>query len=321
MEYRKLISFGKSSYVVSLPKSWVQNNKLEKGDLIHFNENGFGLVLCPKKVDGKKEKEIKINVDRKSMRRLQREIISAYIKDFKTITLVGSEIKDKAIKIQDTIKNLMALEVMEQTSQKIVAKDFLDIQNISVFNLIRKMDVTVRSMLEDCGKGFDEDNIENIHLRDQDINRLSFLSFRIIEYGLENSTFMYKKHYLDNKKLLSLWWLVFNIEKIGDGVKRVARNMREVNLDVKEKEKFLELLSEAKNAYSDLMKSFHNKEKETTHKMLEAKYDLIEKCEDFYLINKNRENVGLLVEKLKTMVVSVHNLGEVVYQYDFEEIL
>ena len=32
MEYRKIIEFGKSSYVVSLPKPWLNAKKLKKGD-------------------------------------------------------------------------------------------------------------------------------------------------------------------------------------------------------------------------------------------------------------------------------------------------
>ena len=48
MEYRKLISFGKNSYVVSLPKNWVRQNKLKKGDLVYIEENVSNLVLQPR---------------------------------------------------------------------------------------------------------------------------------------------------------------------------------------------------------------------------------------------------------------------------------
>src|SRR3989344_4564681 len=117
MEYRKIISFGKSSFVVSLPKAWVTQNKLKKGDLVCFDENGSELMLQAKKDEREdEEKKISINVDGKSTRRLQREIISAYVRDNKSITLLGNQIKDKHKDIQETIQSLMALEVMEHTS-------------------------------------------------------------------------------------------------------------------------------------------------------------------------------------------------------------
>src|SRR3989338_6075879 len=215
MEYRKLISFGKNSFVVSLPKAWVIQNKMKKGDLVYLEEAGGRLVLGGKSSKEDEEEKTKlIPVDGKSIRRIQSEVISAYIKNNRSIVLTGEEIKDKAKEIQDTIQNLMALEVMEQTSKKIVAKDFLDMNSISIQNIIRKMDVILRAMIEDCEKMFEEDNYENISHRDNDVNRLTFLTFRVVEYGLENSTQMYKKQNLNSKNLLNLWWFAFNLETI-----------------------------------------------------------------------------------------------------------
>ncbi len=51
MEYRKLISFGKSSFVVSLPKSWVTQNKMKKGDLVYFEDSGVNLLINTRKKD------------------------------------------------------------------------------------------------------------------------------------------------------------------------------------------------------------------------------------------------------------------------------
>ena len=88
MEYRKLISFGKSSYVVSLPKGWVVQNKLKKGDLIYLEESGPNLILTSH-VDSNniKEKESIIDVDGKDVRLIDREVSSAYIQNNRLIIL------------------------------------------------------------------------------------------------------------------------------------------------------------------------------------------------------------------------------------------
>ncbi|MBS3139253.1 phosphate uptake regulator PhoU, partial [Candidatus Woesearchaeota archaeon] len=176
MEYRKLISFGKSSFVISLPKTWVNGNKLKKGDTVFLDERNADLLLSPKEVNLEEEqKEITIEVDGKPVRRIQREIITAYVMHYKTIILVGNEIKDKAKDLQEFIQNLVALEIMEQTSRKIVAKDFLNMNDLSTDNIIRKMDIVTRAMLEDCKNMFTDDVYENINHRDNDVNRLRFL--------------------------------------------------------------------------------------------------------------------------------------------------
>ncbi len=319
MEYRKLISFGKNSFVVSLPKSWIRQNKLVKGDLIHVDERGSNLLIGFKENREPEERIKTINVDGKSIRRLQREIITSYIKDYKSIVLQGQEIKEKAKDIQNTIQNLMALEVMEQTSKRIVAKDFLDMNNISIFNLTRKIDVNLRAMIEDCEKMFVEDNYDSIAHRDHDVNRLSFLVFRVVEFGLNNPSFMFKKHNLNSQKLLNLWWLVFNLETIGDEVKRVARYMKTIDLPKKEKDKFAKLLSNAKEGYLKVMKGFHNKDEELAHTALEAKDEIIRGTENFYLENQKVDFAGLLTEKLKSMINTIHNMGRVVYQSGFTE--
>ncbi|MDO8656313.1 MAG: AbrB/MazE/SpoVT family DNA-binding domain-containing protein, partial [Nanoarchaeota archaeon] len=63
MEYRKLISFGKSSFVVSLPKSWVIQNKLKKGDLIYMEENEGTLILGAKEHESTEDKSTIILTD------------------------------------------------------------------------------------------------------------------------------------------------------------------------------------------------------------------------------------------------------------------
>lgn len=318
MEYRKLISFGKSSYVVSLPKSWVMRSKLKKGDLIYFEENEGNITFSSSNnLENQKEKETTILIDGKSPRRIQREIISAYIKDYKSIVLMGEELKQKAKSIQETIHNLVALEVMEETSKKIVARDFLDMDTISVFNLIRKIDIIIRAMIDDCEKMFIEDTYENIFHRDNDVNRLSFLIFRVIEFGLNNPSFMYKKQGLSPTQLLHLWWFTFNLEAVADEVKRVARYMQRVDLDKKQQEQFLHLFAEAEQGYLTILKGFHQQDQNPAHAVLELKEKIIRKCDDFYLANRRTENVGLLIEKLKAMITLMHNLGRVVYQYTF----
>ncbi|MEK6938507.1 MAG: phosphate uptake regulator PhoU [Nanoarchaeota archaeon] len=184
MEYRKLISFGKSSFVVSMPKSWVNQNKLKKGDLIYLEESGQNLLLS--KSDIKKEEENKtkvIAIDGKNINLIAREVNSSYILNFKTIVLKGKEIKDRIKEIQEIFQNLIALEVMEQTANTIVAKDFLNMEQVSVEEIIRKMDIITRTMMKESFGALTSDNYENINQRDKDVNRLYFLLYRTILYN------------------------------------------------------------------------------------------------------------------------------------------
>ncbi|MFH1682609.1 MAG: phosphate uptake regulator PhoU [Candidatus Woesearchaeota archaeon] len=315
MEYRKLISFGKSSFVVSLPKPWVVKQNLKKGDLIYFDDRGVDLVLHPRENTSKDEvKEVTIEIDGKDMRRIQREIISHYIKNYKNIILIGRELKDKAQEIESAIQNLIALEIMEQTSNRIMARDFLNMEDISLINLIRKMDIITRAMLEDALKTFEEDCYDNLMHRDKDINRLCFLVFRVVRYGLENTSFMYKKYNLNSIDLLNIWRLAAHIEAIADETKRLSRYMLKVKLDKKSKDKVTNLLKKIKESYLETMKGYYTKNIELVHEILQQKDTLVKECDKVYAENASVAWFGYLTNDLKALMTYVHDIARIVYQ-------
>ena len=48
MTYRKIIGFGGSSFVVSLPKEWINKYGLKKGDVVNIEEESDMLRILPK---------------------------------------------------------------------------------------------------------------------------------------------------------------------------------------------------------------------------------------------------------------------------------
>lgn len=315
MEYRKLISFGKSSFVVSLPKPWINKQKLKKGDVIYFDENEDNLILGTKETDSKEDKEITISVNKKSIRQIQREIISAYIRNYHRITLIGEEIKVRAKDIQDIIQNLVALEVMEQTSKKIVAKDFLNMRDTDPQQLIRKMDIIVRAMLEDCRSMFKEDNYDSIYHRDNDVNKLSFLLYRTVRFGLDQPSVTFKRFKLNANDLLRYWWVTYNLEAIGDDAKRIARYIKNLNMDDEMKKHFLKIFTELEKNYLDMMRSFYKNDSNLAHDVHEKKRDSIDECEKFYKKYNKMAYSGYFVNQLKSLATNVHNIGRSIYQY------
>ena len=315
MEYRKIISFGKNSFVVSIPKPWIRQNKLGKGDLIYIEENETYLVLHPRpKENQKEERTITITVDKKSISQIQRELIPAYINNNRTIILVGEDLKKKAATIEPIIQNLIALEIMEQTSTKIVARDFLDMKDISIMELIRKMDVITRAMLEDCLNMYEEDTYTSINHRDKDVNRLSYLIFRAINFGFENPTYMLKKYKLDSHDLLHYYLLTHHLEATADDVRRIARYMQKTSMDPENQKKFTSLLAKAKQNYLDTLKAFYTQQTDLAQKVAERKANIIKECEQFIEKHKQDEWIGSLVTHFKRLIANIHKLGRIVYE-------
>ena len=314
MEYRKLISFGKNSFVISLPKSWVVQNKLKKGDLIYITENEYNLLLSKKELEKEEEeKEKVIPTDRKTLLTIAREVSSAYILNYRRIILKGVDIKTKIRELQGIIQNLIALEIMEQSTDSIVAKDFLNMDKVSLTELVRKMDVVTRIMIKDMTNIFVEDTYEQINDRDKDVNRLYFLLYRTVLYNLENPMKSIKNHKLNSIDLMRIQFVGFYIEAIADEARRTSRFARSLKLTAEKKKELENIFNRIHNYYLETMKAVYNHDSELALRLSEQK-DQIDK--DIETIEKDVmkiEGLSRVICRLTRMTSSVHNLGRVLY--------
>ncbi len=316
MEYRKLIAFGKSSYVISIPKSWIQQNKLKKGDLVYLEEKENALVLNSQLTESDEEKKITISVDGKSFALLRRELNAAYINNFREIIFKGQELKDKSKTLLETIRELIALEVVELDSSRIITKDFLDMDKVSITELIKKMDLIVKYMLKDCSIAFQENTAENIDLRDKDVNRLSFLIYRVIRYGMRNQNKMIKLYNLNATDLLNYYWITFHLEEIADEAKRISRAMQKTNLPLGKQREFIKLLAQVEELYSQVIKYYYQKSGDKSLELSEKKSYFINAINSFSEQNKSSsEDITYMIDRFRRLVGSIHELNRLTHQY------
>ena len=314
MEYRKLISFGKSSYVVSIPKPWVIQNKLKKGDHIYIEESGSNLILSKKESSEKKENKRKIiDIDKKSPHWIWREVCSGYILNNHEIVLQGSEIKNKVKELQNVVQNLIALEIMEQTSDTLVAKDFLDMDNVSLLELIQKMDVVTRTMINESCQVFEECNYDSINDRDKDVNRLYFLLYRAALFNMENPTKAMKNFKLTPMDMLRSLFMGFYIEVIADEVRRAIRYARMIEGSPEIKKQIKSFLEKMRDYYVGTMKSFYKKDIEAAFKLSDLKMDFEKDLDKLENEVQKIEHLNKVVNRLQRLVTNIHNLGRIVY--------
>lgn len=316
MEYRKIIGFGKSSFVLSLPKPWLEKNKLKKGDLVSVDSRENDLILSSKKEaeSGSKQKEIIIDTNGKDIDHIKREIIPAYMHNYNTIIIKGKDLTSKAKEIRDILHNLMALEIMEQSSERIVAKDFLDMEKISIKNMIRKVDVIIREMIIDskellAQKDYDNSLYDNIVHRDDDINRLSYLIFRTIRFSLDNPI-IEKKHNITVKDLVMWWRITEHLESLGDEIKVLCRHFQYLKKK-QSKNLLLEYLDSVQSLYLETLKAIHNKNINIALAMGKKKNNLLNKFEKSFFAQEN--HLCMATEHIKNMVVAINKAGRALY--------
>ncbi len=314
MEFRRLISFGKSSFVVSLPKAWINQNTLKKGDLIYLQENGPNLLLSKKDNEEKgEEREKIIYVDGKSDYTIEREVCSTYIQNHPRIVLRGKEIKSKVKGLQHIVQSLIALEIMEQTSDTIVAKDFLNMDSVSAEELVRKMDLITRTMMKEAQQVFTEDNYESLNERDHDVNRLYFLLYRVVLYNLQNSLKALRNFKLSSLDLLRMHFIGFYIEAIADEVRRTVRHARSLKLPSQKQAYIQQYLVKMYEYYVSTMKAAYNKDSELAFKLAEMKHGFDKELDGLEEDVPKVAGLNRVLTRLQRMTSLIHNLGRVLY--------
>lgn len=311
MEYRKLIKFGESSHVISLPMEWVRKNNLKKGDLIYFEQNGNSeIVLTPNKQEKAKiEKEILINVDGKEQKYLQREITSAYLNNYSTFKFEGNQIAKKSEQLRELVQSLVALEIVEQTNKNIIVKDFLDIETVAVDSLIRRIDILVRAVFLDMLDIIKGEERVSFGQKEHDINKLSFLAIKAIRYYFENTN--KTNNYLE---LASNLQIINSIENLADEIKRFCRMFLNVKLDEKSILKIKQILDKANANYAETMKAYYNRDKHLAYELAAyRKDDLISECEDLLKKQKNDFKISTVIDKMKAIIVNTHEIGRAIY--------
>ena len=260
IEFRKIIKFGINSYVVSLPKEWMDSQNLHKGDLIYYLEQDDHLILAARDHSVKEAKSVIIEAENKDIKYLNLEIISAYLKNSTYIEIRGKQAVDQHLaEIRQILYGLVGMEIIEQTPTKIVAKDLIDLKEVSIDATIRRMDMMLRVMLGDVIECLDGYNPDTLKHRDQDINRLSYLSFRLLNYAQQNPSFL-KSIGVKDTYLFARWLIVIRIEEIGDHVKRIGRFLAAAKLDAKQKKGIKDIYTRIKPLYEQAMNAFYTKD-------------------------------------------------------------
>ena len=303
METRKLMAFGQSSFIISLPKGWVRKSGLKKGDSIFLDERPDELAIYAGMAK-EKSSEIEIKVNGKQETELKTEIISAYVNNYDVISILGDVRELKRAKA--VIRSLAGMEVIEENSSKIVAKEMLDMEDVSLVDLVRRMDIIIRGMLGDL-LVLKKDLTGSIYERDSEVNRLSLLSFRTTREAMETPALL---------KLFGMsYWnatitreVTMRLERLADQVKRLAKLVEAGAVKEKGKRKeFSQIYSSVVSLYERVMKLYYGKNRNEAYRMEGDSKALLKACDDYMNKYKTASSVKMM-ELIKHMIVATNGI-------------
>lgn len=306
-EQRKLIKLGNSSFAIALPKDWIDKSGLKKGDDIFIERNQNGeLIVMPQFKRRNGSQESFINVDGKEIEEIAREMISAYISGSDSITLSGDKTQLKIAK--EAAKSFVSLEPTDEKDGKLILKDLVDINSINIETFVRRMDNDIKEMFSIMTDILDKkkkvkDCLKELEDIDKDVTKFYFLIWRFMNVGINNPGIQSDLK-MDPKKFVSVFWVAYHIESIGDDIKRIARKLKTGDFQAL-KNAFLI----TKENYDKSMKSFFEKNKELSKEVILKKGELIKLNEKLSSI----EGLEAISEKLNQINTAIHSNSKMMF--------
>lgn len=313
--YKDYIKLGNSSFAIALPKDWVDKSKLKKGDNVFIVPNSNGEIVISsefKKVNG--EKKTIIITKLKDKTTLYKEITSAYIRGY---THIEFDIKDNISVInnlKEILEDLMGMEIVEKTSEKMIAKDFFNMEDANVENFIRRMDNNIKEMFDiniSClnNNKISKQEILELKTIDEDINKLYLVISRLFLKAEDNPSLVNALK-TTNTNLFHHWWLCFNLESLGDSLKSIAKRMQSEDLKDKKFDRLKKLIVEIKRIYNLALESFFKKDKNAAHILAQEGKKIWEECDE---IAQSKDGaVGIIGDNLKTIETISYQIAKMV---------
>ena len=188
MERRKVQVTGGSTFTVSIPKDWAREHAVSAGDEVGFHPDSGSLLLTP--VNGSDDQRGTLDISGMNGDQLTRAVMTMYVSGFDVLVLEADRITaDQRRVVRDATQGLVGLEVLEETSDRVVIQDLLDSSELSIHTAVRRMRLISVSMLEDALHALserDHDIAQDVIERDDDVDRLWYVVSRIFRGALRS---------------------------------------------------------------------------------------------------------------------------------------
>jgi phosphate uptake regulator len=196
-ETRKLQFTGGSTFIVSLPKRWIDQNQLKKGSVIKLREEESGLLsIIPSKLSVQQtQEEAIIKVDPKDPPdAIIRKTVSSYLVGYNMIRIKADKQNQLSTKQRRELKNfsrhmLVGTEIVTDTPEELTLQVLLSYPELSVQSALRRMSIITASMQKDAItalKESDPQHAKEVLTTDNEVDRFNLYIVRQLKTAIQN---------------------------------------------------------------------------------------------------------------------------------------
>lgn len=230
MEQRKIMSLGRSSLVVSLPKYWTELNELKQGDVVSVAMNrDRSLVIFPGLKSEEEIPKITLHVESgEDADFVTRKIIACYLNGYSSIRLVSKNFfsvpQQKAIR---TIAQKLYLRIIEADTKEVHLATLIDESKASIETGINRMYKISSSMCRDALtalKNQDASLAKSVYTLDDEVDHFAFFLLRLLRKSAVHPA-LANQLSLETIDCLDYQTLVHCMEQVADQASSIAQHI------------------------------------------------------------------------------------------------
>ncbi len=273
IETRKVQITGKSTYIISLPKTWVNKVRIKNGNSVIMIPRSDGTLLINPKLDQNKDVSTNIiTVDHHDMETLFRKFIGAYLAGFDIIEINSSEKISPILRqeVRRMTQNLIGPEIIDETSNSVKIKDLLDSSDLSLIQGLKRMYVITRGMHRDAIIALEEQDsqlAEDVESRDKEVDKFYWMIAK--QYNLVlNDMFFADKMNVKPQEVLGYLLVARSIERIADHAKRLASYAKIVKGKIDIIPKIVQASDSILQEFDEAINAFHRNKFESSNEVV-----------------------------------------------------
>jgi phosphate uptake regulator len=238
-DVRKVQFTGRSTYVLSLPKKWIEEMHLKAGDqvtLVRELDNSLSVIPI---FTGARESSNEVTTfvsPSESGNTLRRKVVSIYLAGYNIIHLkIKSGRMNPALRdaVRELVRrNLVGTEMIADASDNITLQVLLSLPELSVNTAIRRMYLIASSMHKDAISALAELNYElakEVVRSDDEVDRFSLYVFRNLVMAIQNGRVLREMGLKNPSDCLSYRVAVKSIERVADHAYSIADKAIKLN--------------------------------------------------------------------------------------------
>jgi len=233
-EVRKLQITGGSTYIVSLPKGWVENMGLGKGSQVSMAQmDDMTLRLRPGGAGREEEPRRAVIAvsDDISPENLVRRVVSAYLIGYNVIQIRNPvkriDLAQKLAVKDFTRKKLIGTEILSDLPQELTMQVLLSRSELSVTDALRRMSVIAASMHREAVIALESDDSQlarEVVAMDDEVDRFGLYIIRLLKEAAVDPYSIREIGLTSAREGLGYRLITKSVERMADHAVNIAQN-------------------------------------------------------------------------------------------------